>query len=280
MIKNTVNNNNTKTNERKCTCKKCGSIIEAGYGTQIHSYNVYGFVCVNCQRELQRQIDNVCTYSYEHSVIATTQKNTVSYEKTIPLTNSIEFEIDNKFQSLGYNIKDIAFLEVTDNMKITHDGTVYAEIKTPIHNNLLALSKQLANIEKLTHLNEWNDATGYGTHFNVGSPLLRLDYVERFYHSLFVPFSQYLEANPYKCTTLFGRTLSHWCQPINENTNTRKHENFVNMQHSTHIEFRICKCVNANQYIKAGRCCNEIVKNCLIPFCEKFENPLDIVGAI
>lgn len=262
MIKTNVNNNTTTTNERKTTCKCCGRTLEKNQGVKVYSRNVYCFLCSDCSTRM--------TGAY------TTENNTIinNETKTNNCTISIELEISNNAryhttaQQLQWLTNDAKFLK-------TPDCTVWMEMKSPIYNNLLGLSKVLSNFEKLNNLQDWNSSTDYGTHLNIGNSALtpeKLRIIERFYHSLFIGYCEYLQANPEKTTALHGRNFSEWAQPINSNSSTQRHENFVNMQHSTHIEFRLCKLVTARQYMLLARMYQDIIQKVI---CDYFLNKYD-----
>ena len=128
------------------------------------------------------------------------------------------------------------------------------------------MSKVLTNFQKLNRLNLWNDDTDYGTHLNIGNPDLDLSLIKRFYHSLFVPFCEWLKANPAVTEALHGRNFTYYASPINRNSDVDAHCSFVNLQHSTHIEFRLCKLVSARQYMLLARFYQDVVQKILVDY--------------
>ena len=256
MIKSTLNNNTTTTNTRKCHCIKCNTVLNTGEGLKVYSRKTNAFLCSYCARVMQGG------YSTENGEIIN------QTTKTNDCTISLELEVShsasryNTEQQLQWLTNEAKFLK-------TPDGTVWYEFKSPIYNNLLGLSKVLHNFEKLNQLNRWNNATDYGTHLNIGNSLLtrqNLSIIERFYHSLFIDYCKHLEANPEKTTALHGRNFSQWATAINEFTNTQTHQNFINMQHSTHLEFRLCKLVTAKQYLMVARMYQDIVQKVICDY--------------
>ena len=99
-----------------------------------------------------------------------------------------------------------------------------------------------------------------------------IDYLARFYHSLFVPLSDYLVANPQDCEKVFGRQLNTWAIPVNANSSARNHTNFVNLEHNTHIEYRVCKFVNSKQYMTAAKLCVAMTECIIANFIEHFND--------
>lgn len=253
MIKQTVNNNTLTTNSRSCHCKHCGTWIPAGHGKRIMSRNTYAYICQHCATAENG------AYTTENGSIINNQT------KTNNCTISIENEVPraalnyNRPEAFAWLINEASFLK-------TPDCTVWAEFKSPIYNNLLGMSKVLNNFEKLNKLSNWNNDITYGTHLNIGNPSLNLAIIERFYHSLFFDFSEYLRNNPTEAERLHGRSFSSWAQPITINTDTQNHTNFVNMQHRTHIEFRLCKLVTAKQYLMLARFYQDLVQKILVDY--------------
>ena len=256
MIKNTVNNNTATTNERQVKCNCCGRTLEKNEGLKVYARNTYCFLCADCSTRMN---GGYATENSERINIET---------KTNNCTISIELEIStmarhhNTERQLQWLTQDAKFLK-------TPDCTVWMEMKSPIYNNLLGLSKVLSNFEKLNSLAQWNNATDYGTHLNIGNSALtpeKLHIIERFYHSLFIGYCEYLKANPEKTTALHGRNFSQWARAIDENTYTQAHENFIKMQHSTHIEFRLCKLVTARQYMLLARMYQDIVQKVICDY--------------
>jgi len=266
MIKSTVNNNTTTTNVRKCTCKKCGRALKAGEGLKVYSRNANAFLCSFCSTVEQGG------YSTENSTFV----NNIT--KTNNCTISIELEISDYARRFTTERK-LQWLTNEAQFIKTPDGSVWYEFKSPIYNNLLGLSKVLSNFEKLNSLSQWNAADDYGTHLNIGNTALNLEamkIVKRFYHSLFVPYCEYLQANPAKTVALYGRDFTYYACTINYNSRLADyfnggcgdsdHRYFINMQHSTHIEFRLCKLVTARQYMMCARLHQDIIQKVICDY--------------
>jgi hypothetical protein len=261
------------TNQRKCTCTICNAIIQKNEGLKIYNKNRYGYICSACKAKNQGKILNnnqildfgwAGGYSTENTQII---NNTT---KTNQCTISIELEVPSR--AVQYQSEDNFKWLVNQGFFSTRDVTVWREFKSPIYNNLLGLSKTLNHFEKLNKLNFWNNDNSYGTHCNIGNTIINTDTInilKRFYHSLFIDYSNYLKHNANKCKELYGRSLGGWADAINLYTNPETHENFINLQHDTHIEFRINKLISARQYLLATRLNQDIVQKVI---CDYFLN--------
>ena len=198
--------------------------------------------------------------------------------KTNNCTISIELEVPDlarcytSEESLQWLTNEAKFLK-------TPDGSVWYEFKSPIYNNLLGLSKVLSNFEKLNKLSSWNESNDYGTHLNIGNEAFTEDnllIIRRFYHSLFVPYSDYLLSHPEKTTALHGRNFTYYAQALTYDSSVPYHFggnytedchcNFINIQHSTHIEFRLCKLMTARQYMMVARMYQEIIQKAICDY--------------
>ena len=251
-----INNNTNTTNKRPCVCKRCGQLIASGEGLKVYAQNGFGYMHQYCACTMEGGYcdENGRTLNAQTK----TNKNTYSIELEIPH----EATAYQSSEAFGW-LKNEGFIK-------TPDCTVWAEFKSPIYNNLLGLTRTLRNFEKLNKLALWNDNPAYGTHCNVGNLDLtseKIGIVRRFYNSLFVGYSDFLANNPEKCRKVYGRDLSgQWARPISMYTDWSTHENFINLQHDTHIEFRAAKLITANQYIKCARLNGEIVQKCIVDY--------------
>jgi hypothetical protein len=160
----------------------------------------------------------------------------------------------------------------------THDSTVIHEFKSPIMNGLNALSKHCETYQRLVENGDVHIDDSCGTHFNNGNihlpeeALSPRGYIGRFVNSLFVPLSEYLEAHPEDCKKVFGRELCYWAQPITITSSPSEHRNFINLEHDTHIEYRICKFVTAKQYMAAAKLCVKFTECIMANFVEHFND--------
>lgn len=211
------------------------------------------------------------SYYYENVVMTGTNKkngNTVSVE----------------FETMQVSPKGrIEFIQ--NGYEPTHDSTVVHEFKSPIMNGLNALSKHCETYERLIANGDVNLDSSCGTHFNNGNinmpeeALTPDGWIGRFVNSLFVPLSDYLMAHPEDCKKVFGRELNHWAQAITETSRANEHRNFINLEHSTHIEYRVCKFVTAKQYMTAAKLCVKFTECVMANFVEHFNDPYEKIDA-
>lgn len=242
--------------KRQCSCQGTNKTFH-----RVHTKN-HGdiFLCPDCYSKGERDI---FTYSQENGV-------RVNGQKKHGFTWSIEMELtshnDAFCRTLQYN-----------NFMPTYDCTVAVEYKSPIYQSLNGVRKLLRSLR-----NELNDDYfNYrcGTHCNVGHDMINsvsLDYIRHFYHSLFMPLSNWLLLNPEATEKVFGRQLStsysDWAIAINQNSEPLEHKNFINLQHDTHIEFRLCKFRDEYQYVDCMDLCRKFVDAIITNFVEHFND--------
>ncbi len=231
------------------TCFKCGA--EGTVRIQIaRRGNRNAYLCETCATEKR-------SYYYESTEIR-------GKEKVCKDTFGVELE--TSFSS------DRARAEIVMNDYVpTHDCTVDTEYKSPIMIGLNQFSKHCATFERLMAEGELGIDNTCGTHFHYGNPSLNIDYVRRFYHSLFLPLCEEMKLNSEGNVALWGRDFGTWARPITDGTYPEEHTNFVNVQHTHTIEFRICKFRNAKQMMAAARLCKKI-GNIVIGFCDSFND--------
>jgi hypothetical protein len=159
------------------------------------------------------------------------------------------------------------------NFLATHDGSINGiEWKSPIWHNLSGLNQLFRTIEKKCVI-----GSECGTHLNIGTYNSdKIDMLKRFYHSLFIPLCKRMQSYTNDTIKLFGRDFTYYANTINENSDPDAHTNFINLQHSTHIEFRLCKFKTADQYMNCIKMCTEFVKAINNNFIEHFnDNTID-----
>lgn len=241
----------------KCSCPNCNNI-----GT--HPISVF-----------KRGNKNafLCDYHFNHDESYYTKNNTKQgVKKQHGFTYGVEFEVSKSTPKARIEFTDIGYLP-------THDATVAHEYKSPIMNGLNQLAKHTVTFSRLIDEDDLEVNASCGTHLHIGGDALNreaLSYIKRFYHSLFVPLSDTLKANPEATARLFGRPLNYWANAINEYSDVEAHTNFINMQHDHTIEFRACKFVNAKQYMNAVHFCDDLTKTVITNFVEHFnEEPKD-----
>ena len=243
----------------KCSCPNCQNI--GTHKVQVFRRGKAGhaYICDFHYRQ------NESYYTKNNNKQGTTKKNA--------FTIGVEFETSFSTEKARIEFMQSGYLP-------THDSTVNCEYKSPIFNGLNSLSKHCVTFERLINENQLQVNNDCGTHLHIGNTeyLNRetLEYIRRFYHSLFIPLSEAMKENPQATERLFGRSLGYWNRPITENTNAREHTNFINMQHDFTIEFRTCKFINAKQYMNCAKFCVDCVTTIINNFVEHFnDEPTD-----
>lgn len=241
----------------KCNCKSCNnegtvkmSLNRRGgrnvYYCDFHARNMYGYFTKNNLEHGTKNSDGM-TYGMELETWDSTLK---------------------------------ARAEILANDYIpTSDSTVRCEYKSPIMHGLNSLSKQCVTYDKLIASGDLDISPRHcGTHFHVGHETAinedTIEYLRRFYHSLFIPLSNAIVSESAQETTAFwGRDINgDWAQSISESTSPTRHENFINLQHKYTIEFRLPLYRNADQYMRVARFCRDVTKTIISNFINHFND--------
>lgn len=242
----------------KCQCKGCNNI---------------GTVAVPLSRRGNRQA-YICQYHAEQ-LEAYSREN----ETRLGTIKANGFTFSQELETSYSDI--IARIELLASGYLpTSDITVDCEYKSAITNGLNSLAKHCVTIDRLIENGNLSveDTNGYevGTHLHIGHSehinRETINQLARFYHSLFVPLSKVMEANPQKTEALFGRGFGRWAQPVNEDSWAGAHANFINLEHAYTVEFRILKYRNANQYMKAVHFCKDVMTALINNFILHFDD--------
>ena len=219
------------------TCIGCKTKYQVSELQKIESKNKgYRYICEDCTTRLYGYCDENHTLAHE--------------EKVRQMTLSFEYEQGSR--CLESNILyDYGFIP-------TSDCTVYVEWKSPIYRSLCGIQKQLRTMEEF-------DDTDYscGTHLNVGCNNredVRIDLIRRHYNTLFLPLQAHMTQSAVNQNLIFGRQIGgQWARYIDTNY-CEDHCNWVNVQHNTHLELRVAKFINAEQYMALIRWWTETVE--------------------
>lgn len=240
----------------KCMCNNCNNIGTVKVAIPNRG-NRFGFMCDFHARHLEG-------YTTENDF----RKGN---RKVNGFTFSAELETSRSTAKARGELLNFGFLP-------TSDCTVDVEYKSPIYEGLNAISKQTASIEKLVNEGQLAMDSSCGTHFHVGhadhiNPET-MQYIRRFYHSIFVPLSDCMVANPSETTAFWGRpfTAGGWASPINSRSDATEHRNFVNMEHAYTIEFRLAKFRTAEQYMQVVKFCRDTVNAIIENFVKHFND--------
>lgn len=230
------------------TCKACGYEDDVQNMTRVDSPSRgYFYVCYDCRDREE------CYRTQNNQLKGVAAKH--------GLTFGFEFEtsLRNNESNLMY---EYGFIP-------TSDGSIYGtEWKSPIYQNLSGLMKMFRTFDDILHID--NDC---GTHLNIGtfSPF-EMDYIRRFYHSLFVPFCQVLQDYPEDCERVNGRFFNGYADMIHHDIPSDRRYNFINARNTNRIEFRLCKFINSDQYMNCVKMHAEIVKAIKTNFLDHFND--------
>lgn len=236
-----------------CNCRNC---------------NAEGVVSIPLNRRGSRNVYLCNFHAYRLESYTFENDFRLGSEKVHGYTYGMEFE--TSYSTLKARAELIA-----NSFIPTHDATVNAEYKSPIMQGLNSLSKQVRTYDELIAEGELRIGNECGTHFHVGGEFINVEtisYMKRFYHSLFLPLCAEMQANPDGNIRFFGRDFTYYASPINEHSNPDDHCNFINLQHSYSMEFRLCKYINGSQYMNCVKFCDEVAKTVVENFIKHFND--------
>lgn len=166
----------------------------------------------------------------------------------------------------------------------TNDSSLHGnrtcEFVTGIQQGLNISSKMWVTLESLVQGGHIQINDSCGTHFHISINNMEdgngrqvyMDYIRRFYHSLFVPLAKEMANNPEKTRKLFGRNFTGYATNINENSSANSRYNFVNVTNNSNIEFRLNRFTTAKQAQELTKMEVEMVKAIVTNFCEHFND--------
>ena len=128
------------------------------------------------------------------------------------------------------------------------------EAPSPKMQGLATISAILRNNQDCLYMLN-TPRTGAHTHVAVDD----IEYLRRYYHSIFVPFSDYL--TEHSTTWLienFGSAFRGYACKIDQYTDVLDHSNVVNMQHDHTIEFRLPRITGYKQYMQVIKFWREV----------------------
>lgn len=177
-------------------------------------------------------------------------------------TYSAEYESSRSTVKARYELSQNGFVP-------SADCTCDIEYKSPIWHNLKSPVRVTKTVQRLIESGDLEINASCGTHFHCGLPnngfsadmpcgVSRRAATINMYHSLFLPLSRWLETHPAETVALFGRNFGDWARPIYPHIDTQEHTNFINLQHSYSIEFRLCFFKSAAQYALCMKTCDKI----------------------
>lgn len=235
----------------KCSCVNCNNIGRFAHPVRRRG-NGNAYLCEYHERALESYF---------------TENNTrLGTPKVNGMTYSIELETMRPDRDARIELCIASFLP-------TSDCTVDAEFKSPIYEGANAVKAFLPSIEWLIENGHMAIDSHCGTHFHCGhhdyiNPLT-MNYIRRFYHSLFVPLCNAMKDNRDKASAIFGRDFGEWNSPIDTSVHAETHTNFINTQHEYTLEFRSAFFKNAAQYSDCVDFCRKVTEIVIKGFCMK-----------
>jgi hypothetical protein len=180
----------------------------------------------------------------------------------------------------------------------THDGSLRSdgggssygwdgnstEYVSGIMQGLNIISKWAETVEGLIENGHMGLNSTCGTHTHISVDNMKdangnktyMGYIQRFYHSLFVPLCEAMQNNQSKTKRVFGRYFTSYASAIDFSTYANDRYNFINVTNDNNIEFRLNKFVSAKQYQNLVKMEVEMTKCIVTNFCEHFmDTPKD-----
>jgi hypothetical protein len=259
----------------KCTC--CGTVNHVSEMVKTEMPNRGGrhaYMCSNCARQNRSyhtsnnvlqgkaKVNAVCVGIEFETSFSDEHARNIMFEYGFIPTHDCSLNSDGNARRYGY------------------DGNT-CEYVSGIMQGLNIASKFAVTAEKLISENHMSVNNSCGTHTHISVDSMKdehgektyIGYIQRFYHSLFVPLSDAMKANPNATEKLFGRYFnSHYAKSINPDSYCGDRYNFINVVNNSNIEFRLNKFVSAKQYQNLIKMEVEMVKCIVTNFCEHFND--------
>ena len=235
---------------KNAKCLKCGAVItDTTAATAIKTTCGIQYYCAACADrifEMRRY-----GYSTENAIRKskpTADNFTISKEFEIPVAITRVLPLP-EIKKLLCTMDHLGWLP-------TSDCTVYVECKSPIYNGLQSYNKVSKTISELAKVTSWANDNSYGTHTNIGHTDFddaKMDILRRWRETLLTPLQDYMIQHEYKTVAIFSRPVADWCGRLG--SDWTNHSAFINLQHSTWVEFRINKYTSYEQDSYATKVC-------------------------
>lgn len=248
----------------KCTC--CGTVQLTSNMVKTAMPNRGGnnaYMCLHCAESNQ----------YYHSA---NNKNRGT-QKVNSVFVGHEYEVSNH-DDFARNIMFEYGLIPTNDCSLS--GRRTCEFVTGIQSGLNIASKMAVTIDTLINGGHLEINNSCGTHFHVSINAMKnengeqvyMGYIQRFYHSLFIPLCEAMKNNPAKTEALFGRYFTNYAKTIHADAYAGDRYNFINVTNNSNIEFRLNKFKNAKQMQNLMKMEVEMVKTIVTNFCQHFND--------
>lgn len=241
-------------NKYQKTCCICGRVVPAynGYSIVVRGKGSNGRVfCRQCG-------EGTWSYGIGNDKIIGTNKKGILESTTVGVEVEL-VNIDNeKFYSIRRQLGFMGFHNVNTNRNLPQsDCTVDTEIPTPIMQGLSSLSALLRNAEKRGELVCTNNRQ-CGAHVHVFCN--DVDYIRRYYHSIFRGFQSWLDTiGADKRIEFFGSDYRNYARRVDmDMCQSPEHGSIVNVEHDNTLEFRLPRIISHKQYIKVVKFWREV----------------------
>lgn len=226
-------------------CLVCGCVVNSGEGyRRLVRGRGYRIFCSDHAIGLE---------GYHES--ASYRADSIGTDKKMPLTRQtvgVEVEIDcdrddETYRRFRGTLERVGYC-------FEHDCTVRGgEAPSPKMQGLAHISKVLQNNEDIFYA--FTENTGAHVHVSCN----KIEYLRRYYHSIFMPLCDYISghSDAWKIE-VFGSAFRGYAQPITETSSATAHANFVNLQHDHTIEFRLPRIRERHQFMQVLKFWREV----------------------
>ena len=262
------------------TCTRCGTVhpvFEMVGTTSAKRGERSAWICQHCATQNERY------HAVNAKVLGTDKANEVYGGIEFETSYSDEYARNVMFEYGFIPTHDCSLSSDGSGRRYGWDGNT-CEYVSALMKGLNRASKFALTCDRLIADGHLSVNDSCGTHFHVSIDSMKdsngnmtyVDYIRRFYHSLFIPLNEAMQANPDAMVALFGRGFGHYCESINRYANP-KHNRYlwVNLMNDSNIEFRLNRFVSGKQYQALMKMEVEMVKCIVTNFCEHF-NDTDI----
>lgn len=263
------------------TCSRCGAVhlVSEMVGTVSAKRGGRSeYMCRHCATENERY------HTTNDKVLGTDKVNAVFCGIEFETSFSDEYARNAMFEYGFIPTHDSSLhSDGNDNRYGWYDGNT-CEYVSGLMKGLNRASKFALTCDKLVSDGHLKVNDSCGTHFHVSIDSMKnadgekvyISYIQRFYHSLFIPLNEAMESNPEAMKALFGRGFGHYCEAITANADPKWNRYlWVNLTNDSNIEFRLNRFASGKQYQNLMKMEVEMVKCIVANFCEHF-NDTDI----
>lgn len=232
-------------NINKGHCMVCGCVVNKSEGYR-RFVRGRGFRIFCCDHALSLE-------GYHES--ASYRADSIGTIKKMPLTRQIigvEVEIDcdrndEVYRRFRGTLERVGYCFESD---CTVRG---GEAPSPKMQGLAHISKVLQNNEDIFYA--FTENTGAHVHVSCN----KVEYLRRYYHSIFIPLCDYISdhSDAWK-VEVFGSAFRGYAQPITATSIATAHANFVNLQHDYTMEFRLPRIRERHQFMQVLKFWREV----------------------